>query len=120
MRKSEENQQSHTQTIQITVTSRNVTGKAVVAFVVNPWDTFAIYYDQNQENACLENYICVRVLKHRPVPIHQVFCTRCMLCLLQSWRFQLTALLRQTMKREQNIWSITFPMCSFKHAHICI
>jgi len=31
-------------------------------------------------------------LKHQPVPIDQVFCTRCMLCLLQSWRCQLTAL----------------------------
>ena len=32
----------------------------------------------------------------RPVPIDQVFCTRCMLCLLQRWRFQLTALPGQT------------------------
>jgi len=40
----------------------------------------------------LENYICVQAFKHQPVPIDQVFCTRCVLCLLQSWRFQLTAL----------------------------
>jgi len=32
----------------------------------------------------------------------QVFCTRCMLCLLQSWRFQLRALPGQTMQRAQN------------------
>jgi len=55
--------------------------------------SFCFLYDQNQENGCLENYICVRAFKHQPVPIDQVFCTRCMLCLLQSWRFQLTALL---------------------------
>ena len=49
-------------------------------------------YDQNQENGCLENYKCVRAFKHQPVLIDQVFCTRCMLYLLQSWRFQLTVL----------------------------
>jgi len=48
-----------------------------------------------------------------------VFCIHYMLCLLQSWRFQLTALLRQTMQRVQNTWSITSLICSFKHAHIC-
>jgi len=30
----------------------------------------------------LENYICVRAFKHRLVPIDQVFCAHCMLCLL--------------------------------------
>ena len=43
--------------------------------------------------------------KHRPVPIDQVFCTRCMLCLLQSWRFELTGLPKQTMQRTQNTYS---------------
>jgi len=50
-------------------------------------DAFFISYDRNQENNCLENHICVGAFKHRPVPINHVLCTRCMLCLLQSWRF---------------------------------
>jgi len=45
--------------------------------------TFCFFLRQNQENVYLENYIRVRAFKHRPVPIDQVFCTRCMLCLLQ-------------------------------------
>jgi len=55
-------------------------------------------------------------IKHRPNPIEQVFCTRCMLCLSPSWRFQLSALPRQTGQRAQNTYSITFIVCSFKHA----
>jgi len=39
---------------------------------------------------------------HNPVPVDQVFCIRWILCLLQSWRFQLTALPRQTMQRAQS------------------
>jgi len=35
-------------------------------------------------------------------PIDQVICTRFMLCLLQSLRFQLTALPGQTKQRAQN------------------
>ena len=45
--------------------------------------TFCYFLRQNQEKVCLENYILVRAFKHRPVQIDQVFCTRCMLCLLQ-------------------------------------
>jgi len=45
--------------------------------------TFSYFLRQNQENGCLENYIRVRAFKYRPVPIDQVFCTRCTLCLLQ-------------------------------------
>ena len=93
MRKSAKKQQSKVQTIQRTVTSRNVSqdndninnsGNAVTGFGVNAWRPFVISYDQNQENSCLENYICVRAFIHRPVLIDQVFCTRCLLCLLQS------------------------------------
>jgi len=91
-------QQSQVQTIQRTVTSRNVTqdetisGIAVADFAVNAWGLCVISYDQNQENGDLENYIFVRAFKHRPVPIAQMFCIRCMLWLLQSWRFQQRAL----------------------------
>ena len=48
-------------------------GKAVGGFAVNAWGPFVISYDQNQENGCLENYICVQAFKHRTVPIDQVF-----------------------------------------------
>jgi len=72
------------------------------SLAVNAWGPFVISYDQNPENGCLENYICVWAFKQRPVPVDQAFCTRCMLCLLQSWRFQLTALPGQTMQRAQN------------------
>jgi len=41
---------------------------------------------------CLENYIGIRAFRQSPVSIDQKFCTRCMLCLLQSWWLQLTAL----------------------------
>jgi len=69
MRKTAEKQQSQLQTIQRTVTSRNLTydngnktisGKAVAGFSVNIGEQCVISYDQNQENGCLENYICVR------------------------------------------------------------
>jgi len=46
--------------------------------------TICYFLRQNHENGCLENYIGVRALKHRPVPNDQLFYTRCMLCLLQS------------------------------------
>jgi len=75
---------------------------AVAGFAVNTWGPFVISYDQSQENGCLENYICVRAFKSRPVPIDQVFYTRCMLYVLQPWRFQLTGLLGQTTQRVQN------------------
>jgi len=115
MRKSARKRQSQVQTIQRTVTVplqtqlkvtvilyKKISAKAVAGFAVNAWGPFVISYDQNQENSCLENYICVRAFKHRPVPIDQVFYTRFMPCLLQSWRFQPTALPGQTMKRAQN------------------
>jgi len=103
MRKSARKKQSQVQTIQRTVTVlaetelkitviQTTSGKVVAGFAVNAWGPFVVSYEQNQENVCLENYICVRALKHQPVPIDQVFCTHCMLCLLQFWRFQLTAL----------------------------
>jgi len=107
MRKSAKKQQSQVQTIQRTATIRNVAhdidninnfwkGSRLVC--VNAWGPFVISYDQSQENGCLENYVCVRAFKHSLVPIDHVFCTRCMYCLLQSWRFQLTVLPRQTMQ----------------------
>ena len=46
-----------------------------INFAVHALGHFAISCDQNQENGCLENYICVRAFKHGPVPIDQVFCT---------------------------------------------
>jgi len=64
--------------------------------------TFCYFLRRNQENICLENYIRVWAFKYRPVPIDQVLCTCRMLCLLQYWQFQLTALPRQTMQRAQN------------------
>jgi len=63
--------------------------RITLSFAVNAWGPFGISYDQNQENGCVEKYICVPAFKHRTIPIDQVFCTRCMLCLLQSWRFLL-------------------------------
>jgi len=54
-----------------------------------------------------------------PVPVDQVFCTRCMLCLLQSWRFQLTALPRQTIERAENAVDyfshVFFLTCTYLH-----
>jgi len=117
MRKSAKKQQSQVQTIQITVTSRNVTQdngninkfwKGGRWFAVNAWGPI-ISYEQNQENGCLENYICVRAFKHRPVLTDQVFCNRCMLSLLQSWRFQLTALPGQAIRKERKTHS-RFPL----------
>ena len=129
MRKSVKKQQSQVRKIQRTVTSRNVT--QINSNINNFWKgsrwfcrhclkAFVISYNQNQENGCLENYICVRVFKHRPIPNDQTFCTRHMLCLCQSRQFQLTALPGQTMQRVQNTKSIISLTCSFKHAHICI
>jgi len=34
--------------------------------------TFSYFVRQNQENGCLENYICIREFQHRPVPIDSV------------------------------------------------
>jgi len=38
---------------------QTISWKAVAGFTVNAWGPFVISYDQNQENGCLENYICV-------------------------------------------------------------
>jgi len=113
--------QSQAQTIQRTVASRNViqnNGNIDKFWKGSRWfcRSFVIFYDHDQENSCLENCICVRAFKHRSVPNDQVLCTHCMLCLLQSWRFQLTALPGQTMQRAQNSYSITSFMRSLKHA----
>jgi len=99
---------------------QTISGKTVVGFTINAWGPVVISYDQNQKNGCLENYICVRVFKHRPVPIDQVFCTHYVLCLLQSWRIQLTTLPGQIRQRAQNTQQIMSLTCSFKHAHLCI
>jgi len=111
MRKPAEKQQSQVQTIQGKVTGRNVTQDNGN---VNAWGPFIISYDQNQENGCLENYIHVRAFKNRPVPTDQVFCTRYMLCLLQSWRFQLKAVPGETMQRAQN----SRLSCILSNAHV--
>jgi len=100
---SDDSENSHQQKTKLKITVMwTISGKAVAGFAVNAWGPFVIFYDQNQENRCLKLYICVWVFKYRRVPIDQVFCTRCMLCLLQSWRFQLIALPGQTMQRTKN------------------
>jgi len=43
-----------------------------------------------------------REVWHSPVPVDQLFRTRCMLCQLQSWRCQLASMPRKTMQRAQN------------------
>jgi len=86
MRKSTK-KQPQVQMIQRTVTSRNVIlnngnikkfWEGSCWFAINAWGPF-IFYNHNQENGCLENYKCVQAFKHRPGPIDQVLCTRCML-----------------------------------------
>ena len=93
------------------------------SLAVNAWGPFLITYDQNHENGWLENYVCVWAFKHRPVPIDQVFCIGCMLCLLQSWRFQLSALPGQTMQRAQNtvdyLSHVFLQACTHLHQHKC-
>jgi len=110
MRKSAIKQQSQVQTMQRTVPSRNATQgngninnfwKGSRWFCLQCLRTFCHFLRQNQENGCLEDYIRVRAFKQRPIPIDQVFCTRCMLCLLQSWRVQLTALPGQTIQERK-------------------
>jgi len=108
MRKFAKKQQSQVQKIQWTVPSRNATQdngninnfwKGSRWFCLQCLRTFCCFLRQNQENGCLENYIRVRAFTHRPVPIDQVLCA-CMFCLLQSWRFQLTALPGQNMQAQ--------------------
>jgi len=85
---------------------QTISGKAVAGCqcLTTSW----YFFRPESKNGCLENYICVLGFKHRSVTFDQVFCTH---CLLQSWRFQ---------QRAQNTNSITFLVCSFKHAHVCI
>jgi len=75
--------------------------------------SFCYFLRKYQENGCLENYIRVRAFKHRLVSIDQVFCTR-MFCLLQSWRFQLTALPGQTTKERK---THSRPSCVLSNTH---
>jgi len=60
--------------------------------------------------------LCVQASKHRPVPIDQGFCTRCMLCLLQSWQFQLTVLPGITIQRAQTHRRLTLS-CALSNMH---
>ena len=98
-----EKQQSQVQTIQRIVTSRKVTQNN--GNINNFWKGSRWFCRQCLRTFCYflwpesrkwlfgkPQYICVWAFKHRPVPTDVVFCTRCMLCLLQSWRFQITAL----------------------------
>ena len=39
---------------------KKISGKAVTDFAVNAWRSFVISYNQNQENGCLKNDICVQ------------------------------------------------------------
>jgi len=111
MRKSAKKKQSQVQTIQRTVSSRNVTQdndimkkfwKGSRWFRRQCLRYFRYFLRTESRKWLFVNYISIRAFKHRPVPIDQVFCTRCILCLLQSWRFQLTALPGQTIQRVQN------------------
>jgi len=77
----------------------NIGWSLVSSFAVNIWVSFVISFNQNQENGSLENYICALAVILRQVLTDHVFCTHCMLCLLQSWQFQLTALPGGNMQR---------------------
>jgi len=121
MMKSARKQQSQVQTIQKTVTIRNVTQDNSN---INNFSKGGPWFCRQ----CLRTlrkrlfgklHLCSR-FKQRPVPIDEVFCTHCMLYVFQSSRFQLTALPDQTMQKAQNTLSIISLTCSFKHAHICI
>jgi len=120
MKKSAKKQQSQVQMIQRTVTSRNVTQDNIKInkfwkgsrwFCPQSLRTFYFLWPESRKWLFGKLHLCY--LKHRPVPIDQVFCARCMLCLLQSWRFQLTALPRQTMQRTQNAESVASHVYSF-------
>jgi len=91
MRKSAKKQQSQVQTIKQTVTG--IKESQDNGNINNFWKGGGWFYRQ-----------CLRTFCHflRPESRKWLFgklhlcpsiCTRCMLCLLQSWRFQLTALL---------------------------
>jgi len=49
-------------------------------------------FKQVKSNRFLQSALSAKHL----IPLDQVFCTRCMLCQLQTWRCQLTPLPRQT------------------------
>jgi len=79
MKKSAKKQQLHVQTIQITVTSRNVTQDKGKQFLERQFwfyrqclGPFVVSYNQSPESRTwlLENYICVRAFKYRPVPYY--------------------------------------------------
>jgi len=126
MRKSVKKQQSQVQTIQRIVTCRNITQdngnvkdfwKGSRWFCCHCLKTFYFLWPESR-NGCLENYICVQAFKHIPLPIDQVFCTHCMLCLylLHSRWFQLTVLPKQTMQWVQHTIDyfshVFFQMCT--------
>ena len=80
MRKSAK-KQSKIQTIQRTVTSRNVTqdngmviqtisGKAIAGFAVNAWWPFVISYDQNQRPERAQNKVDSHVLFQTRTHLH--------------------------------------------------
>ena len=50
-----------------------------------PDDLLLVLTIRIKKNSCLENYICIRAFKHRPVPMDLVFCTR-MLCVARANR----------------------------------
>ena len=91
MRKSAKKQQSQVQTIRRTVSSRNVTQDS--GNIINIWKGCRWFYRQCRRTFCYflrpdfkkflfgKLHLCPSI--HRPVPIDKVFCTRCMLCLLQ-------------------------------------
>ena len=128
MRNSAKKQQSQVQTIQRAVHSRNATQDngninnfwkgSRLAF--NVWGPFVVSYDRIKKMAVCKTTFVSEHLNTDQFPLtNWVLCTCCMLCLLQSWRFQLTALPRQTStQRAQSTWSTL--TCSIRHAHICI
>jgi len=115
MRKSAK-KQSQVQTIKRTVTG--IKESQDNDNINNFWKGSRWFYSQGLRTFCHFLRPESRKWLFRKVHLCPSVCTLCMLCLLQSWRFHLTALPGQTMQRAQNTqWTV---MYSFKNAHIYI
>ena len=99
MRKSEKKQQSQIQTIQRTVIPgeskitviKKIPEKQSMVLLSMPGDVLLFLTTRAKKTAVWKTtFVSEHSTVHSPIPIDQVFCTRCMFCLLQSWRFQLT------------------------------
>jgi len=110
MRKSAKKQQSQ---IQRTVTSRNVTQDN--GNINNFWKVSI----SESKNCCMENYICVRVFKRRPVPTDQVFCTRCMLRLLRALPIPTNSAAQANSTKHIVDYHVLFQTRTHLHLHKC-